>query len=82
MEITEIDIEYTDEGNYWKFTGNTSNTSSINDISISIKMGDETDLYIIPSEAIEPDGSFTFSSEISSALPSALRTEIAVERQH
>ena len=42
-------------------------------------MGDETNLYSIPSEAIEPNGSFTFSGEIPSSILNTLRADIIVE---
>ena len=78
VEITEVSIQYTDSGNFWKFTGDISDASPINDLSISIKMGDETNLYSIL-EAIEPNGSFTFSGEIPSSILNTLRADIIVE---
>ena len=76
--MTEVRIEQTDSGNYWRISGNIEDTSPIQSFVIAVRMGDTNIGYGISPEAIEPDGSFTISYDISENIPNTLREDISV----
>ena len=74
--MTEVNIEYTNSGNFWKFTGKISDPFH-DYLSISIKMGDEPNSTVFRLRML---GQIAFySTEIPSVTPSTFGADIAIE---